>query len=287
MADIDRRNNDQAMAWNGSMGQRWVERQATMDALVAPVSAELFRAVNLAPDSRVLDIGCGSGSTTFELARRVGAGGRVTGLDISAPLLALARQRAPARAPVEFVEGDATVHLFEPEVADLLFSRFGVMFFADPARSFGNMRKGLRPGARIAFACWREVKRNPWVFVPLQAAQEALPEPPAAATADPEAPGPYSFASEQRVQRILREAGFAEIALQPVEVMLDVSAGSGVEGALVHAVTIGPASRLLDKQPESVRGAAVDRIRDAVTPYVRGDAIPMGASVWIVTARNP
>jgi SAM-dependent methyltransferase len=287
MAEIDVRNNAQAAAWNGTTGQRWVERQATLDALQAPVSAELFRAIDLAPGSRVLDIGCGSGETSFELARRVGASGHVTGLDISAPLLALARLRAPAGAPVHFIEGDATVHQFEPASADMLFSRNGVMFFAEPAQSFANMRKGLRSGAVVTFACWREIQRNPWAFVPLQAAQKALPVQPAAAPADPEAPGPYSFASEQRVARILDEAGFADISLRPVEVMLDVGAGKGIEGALALSLVIGPASRLLDNQPEAVRAAAVDLIRDAVTPYANGAAIPMGGSIWIVTARNP
>jgi SAM-dependent methyltransferase len=287
MTEIDVRNNDQAMAWNGLTGQRWVERQAIMDTLLAPVSTALFGALDLAPGSRVLDIGCGSGDTSFALARRVGANGHVTGLDISAPLLARARRRAPAAAPVSFVEGDATVHPFEPGASDLLFSRFGVMFFADPARSFANMRKGLRARATVTFACWREVKRNPWVLVPMQAAQKTLPAPPAAAPVEPEAPGPYSFASEQRVARILGEAGFTEVSLSPVEVTLDVSTGDGVEGALALALVLGPSSRLLEKQSDVVRSTAADLIRDALAPYVKGDAIPMDGSMWIVTARNP
>jgi SAM-dependent methyltransferase len=287
MTEIDVRNNDQAAAWNGLTGQRWVERQAIMDRLLAPVSAALFAALDLAPGSRVLDIGCGSGDTSFALARRVGATGHVTGLDISAPLLALARQRTPAGAPVSFVEGDATVHPFEPGAADLLFSRFGIMFFADPARAFANMRRGLRARATVTFACWREVKRNPWVLVPMQAAQKALPTPPAAAPVDPEAPGPYSFASEQRVARILGEAGFTEVSFSPVEVTLDVSTGDGVEGAMALALVLGPSSRLLEKQSDAVRSTAADFIRDALAPFVKGDAIPMEGSMWIVTASNP
>jgi len=287
MAEIDIRNNDQAASWNGAVGQRWVERQAAMDALLAPVSAELFRAAALTAGMRVIDIGCGSGDTSLELARRVGPSGSVTGLDISAPMLALARQRTPAKAPVTFVEGDATVYPFQPEAADLLFSRFGVMFFADPARSFANMRKGLRRGASLAFACWREIKRNPWVFVPLEAIQKALPPQPPPAAADPEAPGPYSFASEPRVARILGEAGFGDIALQPVEVTLDVGSGGGVEGAVTLATTVGPSSRLLDTQPAAVRAAAGDLIRGAVARYAAPGGVLMGGSIWIVTARNP
>jgi SAM-dependent methyltransferase len=287
MAEIDIENTDQAAFWNGIAGQRWVERQAVMDRLLAPISAELFRAIDPAPGGRVLDIGCGSGETSFELARRVGQGGHVTGLDISAPLLALARRRTPAGAPVSFVEGDATVHQFAPGAADLLFSRFGVMFFADPARSFANMRRGLRPGAAVTFSCWREIKRNPWALLPFQAAQKALPEPIPDAPVDPDAPGPYSFASDERVTRILTGAGFAEISLRPVEVMLDVGGGDGMDGAVALALAAGPSSRLLDKQPEAVRAAAVTQIREALAPYVEGAAIPMAGALWIVTARNP
>jgi SAM-dependent methyltransferase len=287
MTEIHARNNDQAAAWNGTAGQAWVNQHAALDALQAPIAAELFQAIDLASGSRVLDIGCGSGETTFALARRVGADGQVTGLDISAPLLALARQRVPADLPVKFVEADATVHPFEPGAADLLFSRNGVMFFADPAQSFTNMRKGLRSGATVTFACWREVKRNPWAVVPLQAAQKALPAQPPAAPPDPEAPGPYSFASAQRVERILNEAGFVEISLRPLEIELDISAGNGVEGAVKLMQLVGPVSRLLANQPETVRTAAADFIREAMTPYAKGGAVLMEASIWIAAARNP
>jgi hypothetical protein len=121
----------------------------------------------------------------------------------------------------------------------------------------------------------------------MQAAQKTLPAPPAAAPVEPEAPGPYSFASEQRVARILGEAGFTEVSLSPVEVTLDVSTGDGVEGALALALVLGPSSRLLEKQSDVVRSTAADLIRDALAPYVKGDAIPMDGSMWIVTARNP
>ena len=212
----------------------------------------------------MLDIGCGSGATTFELARRVGADGHVTGLDISAPLLALARQRTPAGAPVTFVEGDATVHPFAPGAADLLFSRNGVMFFADPAQSFANMRKGLRSGATVTFACWREVKRNPWALVPLQAAQKALPAEPPAAPADPEAPGPYSFASEQRVTRhsgrgwLRRDFAQTGREWRSTSVPAMVSKGT----VTLHPVRRPGEPAARQARPETVRAAAADFIRE-------------------------
>ena len=149
MATVHDRNADQAAYWNGAAGQRWMDRQETQDVLLAPISALLLDRTRPGAGERVLDIGCGCGATTIELARRVGATGHVLGVDISAPMLGRARERAPADLPLEFVLADATVHSFEPGRSDLLFSRFGVMFFADPAVSFANMRKALRKGGRL------------------------------------------------------------------------------------------------------------------------------------------
>ena len=194
------RNTDQADYWNGPAGRRWMERQDTQDILLAPISELSFDRAHPEKGERVVDIGCGCGATTIELGRRVGPTGYVLGLDISAPMLGRARERAPADLPLEFVLADATVHSFEPGRSDLLFSRFGVMFFADPAVSFANMRKALRTGGRLAFACWREPRQNPWMMIALQEAYKHVPRLP---EMGPEDPGPFSFASEQRVRRIL------------------------------------------------------------------------------------
>jgi len=151
------RNTDQAAYWNGPTGRRWMERQDTQDILLAPISALLFVRSACAEGERVVDIGCGCGATTIELARRVGPTGYVLGMDISAPMLGQARERAPADLALEFVLADATVHAFEPGRSDLLFSRFGVMFFADPVLSFATCARrcgleaaGVRLLARAA-----------------------------------------------------------------------------------------------------------------------------------------
>ena len=144
--------------------------------------------------------------------QRTAPAGQVLGIDISAPMLARARQVAPAGLPVEFVLADATVYPFEPASFDLLVSRFGVMFFADPVLSFANMRRALKPSGRLAFACWREPRENPWMMAPLQAVYRHVPKLP---QQGPEDPGPFAFASEARVQRILGEAGFTGIAMEP------------------------------------------------------------------------
>ena len=160
----------------------------------------------------MIDIGCGSGATTIAFAQKVAPSGHVLGVDISAPMLARARQSAPAELPIDFVLADATVYPFDPASFDLLASRFGVMFFADPALSFANMRKALRPSGRLAFACWREPRENPWLMAPLQAVYKHVPKLP---QQGPEDPGPFAFASEARVQPDPRQRRLYGIAMEP------------------------------------------------------------------------
>jgi SAM-dependent methyltransferase len=183
--------------------------------------------------------------------------------------------------PVDFVLADATVYPFDPASSDLLVSRFGVMFFAEPALSFANMRKALRPSGRLTFACWREPRDNPWLLAPLQAAYKHVPKLP---QLGPEDPGPFSFAAEQRVHRILREAGFSGIAMEPYNLSLDVAVGRGLDAAVESALEIGPASRALQGQPFDLRAAAAKSIRESLAPFVKGNTVPLAASIWIVTA---
>src|SRR5215831_3950833 len=206
-------NAAQIAYWNGPGGDRWVSHQRMQDALLAEVAERLIERAAPHDGETVLDIGCGAGTTSIVLAQRVAPDGRVLGVDVSAPLLERARQHAPAGLPLEFALGDATVYPFAPGAADLLFSRFGIMFFADPAKSFANMRGGLRAGARVVFACWRAPRENPWLMLPLQAAYRHVPRLP---EAGPEDPGLFSFASEPRVRSILERAGFGAIAGEPV-----------------------------------------------------------------------
>jgi SAM-dependent methyltransferase len=280
----DDRNADQVAYWNGPGGERWRERQQDQDTLLAPVTDVLLQRAAPAADEVVIDVGCGCGATSLEMARRVMPGGRVLGIDISAPMLQRARERAPAGLPVEFIMADATTYPFEPGAADLLASRFGVMFFAQPQKSFANMRRGLRPGARLAFACWREPQRNPWLMLPLEETCRHVPRPPAAA---PEEPGPFAFADERRVRGILQGAGFGEIRLESVELSLDIGIGRGLEAAVETALGIGPASRALDGQPPELRAAAAASIRAALQPYQVGSAVALPGAIWIVTATSP
>jgi len=277
------RNADQITYWNGPGGQHWVHRQAMQDVVLGPVSDILIARSKVAAGERVVDIGCGCGSTTFAFANAVGPRGHVLGVDVSAPMLARAKEVTPAGAPLAFALADATVHAFKPASFDLLVSRFGVMFFADPALSFTNMRRALRPGGRMAFACWRTPRDNPWLMVPLMAAYQHVPKMP---ELGPEDPGPFSFAKEERVRRILEEAGFSSIAFERQDLSLDVAAGRGLDVAVKTAAEMGPASRALDGHPPETIAAAAASIRAALAPFARDGAVPLGGSIWVVTAVN-
>jgi SAM-dependent methyltransferase len=275
------KNADQIAYWNGPGGQRWADRQQIQDIVLGPVAEVLIDRAKARAGERILDVGCGAGATTMAFAQKVGPTGRVLGIDISAPMLARARQVAPADLPVEFVLADATVYPFEPARFDLLASRFGVMFFAEPALSFANMRTALKPSGRLAFACWREPRDNPFFMVPLQAVYKHAPKLP---QPGPEDPGPFSFASEARVHRVLGEAGFIGIKMEPCDLSLDVAVGRGLDAAVQGALEIGPASRALQDQPPEVHAAATVSIREALAPFASGASVMLRASIWIVTA---
>jgi len=276
------RNADQIAYWNGQNGQRWTDRQVEQDVLLAPVSKALVDRAAAKTGDNVIDVGCGCGSTSRAFAEQVGLGGFVLGIDISAPMLARARELAPKNAPVDFVLADATLYPFDPASFDLLVSRFGVMFFAEPVVSFANLRRALRASGRVAFACWREPRENPWMMAPLQGVYRHVPRMP---TPAPEDPGPFAFASEERVRRILGEAGYKAIELEPVALSFDIANGRGIDVAVQSALQIGPASRALDGHPPEARAAAANSVRELLTPYVRGETVALPGSIWIVTAR--
>jgi SAM-dependent methyltransferase len=277
-------NSAQIAFWNGPGGQRWLSRQQTQDELLAPVAEMLLDRAGARVGEVVLDIGCGCGATSIALAGLVAPGGRVLGIDVSSPMLERARQLAPKGLPVDFALADATIYPFEPGRADLLCSRFGVMFFADPAQSFANMRCGLRRGARLAFACWREPRENPWLLLPLQEAYRHVPRLP---EVGPEDPGPFSFAAERRVRDILERAGFGAIQFEPIDLSFDLANGRGLDAAVDAALGIGPVGRALDGQPTALRAAAAESIRTALAQCQVADAVPLPGALWIVTATNP
>ncbi|MEO6624890.1 MAG: methyltransferase domain-containing protein [Burkholderiaceae bacterium] len=277
-------NTQQIAEWNGSMGRQWAALQSDLDKVVAPFGAAALRAAAARAGERVIDIGCGCGDTTMELARIVGAQGAVLGVDVSQPMLEVARARAQrvGHRHIAFLEADASQSEL-PAGQDLLYSRFGVMFFEHPDAAFVHMRKSLRPGGRLAFVCWRAPRDNPWAMAPLMAARKAMGVTPA--PADPDAPGPFAFADEQRVRAILSGVGFSDIGMERFDAT--ISLGASPRAAAERAVSFGPAARF-------VKEAGIqhlDTIRDAIENSLAALATPDGSvclagSTWVVTASS-
>jgi SAM-dependent methyltransferase len=275
---------EQAAYWNGPGGARWVQRQPQQDALLEPAQRILLAHAAAQPGESVLDIGCGGGATAVALARQVQPGGHVLGVDLSAPLLEHARRSRPAGLALEYALADAARYAFAAGGADLLCSRFGLMFFADPLRAFTHLRGALRPGGRVVFACWRGPRENPWLLLPLQAAVRHVPRLPEQA---PEDPGPFAFADRARVHALLAGAGFEAIRIEGHEVLLDLADGQGLDAAVDTAIGIGPASRALQDQPAGLQAAARAAIRAALAAVQEGARVPLPGALWIVQARNP
>ncbi|MBV9654900.1 MAG: class I SAM-dependent methyltransferase [Acetobacteraceae bacterium] len=283
MSDAERFHREQIEYWNSAGGERWVTQQAHTDAMLVPITERAIAHAGVAKGERVIDIGCGCGATTMALADRVGREGHVTGLDVSAPMLAAARRRGSGRSNITWLEGDAAAVPLPEAAADLLFSRFGVMFFGDPVRAFAHLRRSLRPGGRLAFVCWRDFDENKWMKVPLTAAYQHVPKMPKLA---PEEPGPFAFADAARIAAILDGSGFATARIVPFDLQLDIADGGGLDRACRLAVEIGPASRALRDYPEA-KPAVVATLQDKLRPYLRGDTVPLAAAVWLVSATAP
>ncbi|OHB31779.1 MAG: hypothetical protein A2790_02920 [Phenylobacterium sp. RIFCSPHIGHO2_01_FULL_69_31] len=271
-------NAQQVAYWNESAGPTWAELQAPLDRQLAPLGRRAMSELDLGPGRRVLDIGCGAGETTLSLAQ---TGAEAVGVDISRPLLEIARSRSEGRAEVTFLEADAQTHPFPPGAFDAVFSRFGVMFFADPAAAFANIRQALKPGGKIAFVCWRTPAENPIMSLPMQAALAHVDAPPA--PPEPGAPGPFAFADPDRVRAILAAAGFENVAITAH----DEAIGPGdLETTLALALRVGPLGALLRENPAK-RDAVIAAVRAALAPYDGPDGVKLGSATWIVTAVSP
>jgi SAM-dependent methyltransferase len=276
-------NQQQIDYWNQVAGPRWAEMGDRIHDQIAPIGEAAMQRAQVAPGERVLDVGCGCGHTSLELARRAGPGGRVQGIDISGPMLASARDRASGAGVgnISFLQADAQVHDFEAGSFDLLFSRFGVMFFEDPVAAFANLRRALADAGRLCFVCWQAIQHNPWMLTPAAAAAQHVELSPP----EPGAPGPFAFADADRVRGILADAGYREIGCQDQSGELAVGRGRSLEETIEFLSQMGPAGAALREASEETRAKARSSMRDALAPFYTGDALVMRYAAWIVTAR--
>jgi len=279
MNATQRANADQIALWNDTAGRAWVDRQESLDRLFEPFEELLVEAVARSKAQRVLDIGCGTGSTTLAVARQVGTKGTAVGLDISEPMIALARERAEREnSQARFVCADAQTYAFDAASFDLVISRFGVMFFDDSVRAFANLRRATTKGGELTAIVWRSPADNPFMTAAERAAAPFLPEIP---KRRPDEPGQFAFADRTRVQAILEKSGWTEIAIEP----LDVACTLPKHELDDYVSRLGPLGRVLSQLDERKRAEVLDTVRTAFAPYVHGDEVRFTAACWLAKAR--
>ena len=246
--------------WNGPAGDRWASEQEHIDAGMTAITERLFAFAEPRAGERVLDVGCGCGTTTLRLAS---LGCDVTGIDISRPMLDVARRRG-----ARVLEGDAGS---APGSYDLVFSRFGVMFFPDPVAAFGHLRRITR---RFAFVCWQAFEANPWAHEPMRVAADLLPPQP---PADPTAPGPFALASPDRIRELLPNA-------EVTAATATMGIGSTLDEAVAEGLVIGPLARAATGLPEPTRDQIRGRLRELYAPYLTPQGVRLPAAIWLVRA---
>ena len=279
MAAPEEINADMLAFWNGEGGRTWVARQAHTDVTLTPVTDALLAFAAPRAGERVVDIGCGCGAPTLEFARAGGPSGRVTGLDISGPMLSEGEKRASAAgvANINWRQDDpATAELDE---YDLLTSAFGVTFFGDRVAAFANMRRGAAPDARMALVCWRALAENPWMEAPMAAVARHLPPRPKPA---PNAPGMFAFADPEHVAEVLTAAGWTPPRFQKLDIDLDIAAGRGLAEAVAQSTLIGAVNSWLRPQSDEVKAAATASIHAALAGHAAGDSVPLPGACWLI-----
>ena len=277
------KNDMQIDYWNGEAGQKWVDQSRHLDLMLRPFADKLLEAVAIQQGERILDIGCGAGALTLHASELAGGDAGAVGVDVSEPLLELARKRAiETGSSALFQHADAAAFVSDT-LFDLVISRFGVMFFEDPVAALSNIRKQVRPGGRMAFMCWQALSQNNWAYVPLQVALPLLDESPA--PLDPTAPGPFAFADQDRVASILTEAGWQDVSVDAFTPQI-ILPGADVESSANFMLNFGPLSRLIAAQDldiDKVRTLLLERL--ATNAQANGQ-VAMESACWLVSAKT-
>lgn len=271
--------NPQAALWNGHSGHAWVQIQATLDGMFQPLESTLLEAVRAGAPRHLLDVGCGTGATTLAIARALGAAGQASGIDISEPMIALARTRAEREhSRARFICADAQRHPLAPSSVDLIVSRFGVMFFDDPLQAFANLRRAARRHAGLHVIAWRSAADNPFMTVAERAAAPLLPALP---PRRPDAPGPFAFADKERVAALLAASDWRDIAIDP----LDATCRFPERELVAYFSRLGPVGQALQGADAATRARVIEAVRPAFDPYVSGNEVRSTAACWAITAR--
>ncbi|MGY1727406.1 class I SAM-dependent methyltransferase [Geodermatophilus sp. SYSU D01062] len=277
MVEVAPANAAQLQAWDGAQGAYWAAQADRFDRSVARYDAAFLAAAGLRPGDRVLDVGCGTGRTTREAARRTGS---ALGVDLSSAMLEVARRRAAEEGltGARFEQADAQVAAFPPAAFDVAISRTGAMFFADPVAALANVGRALVPGGRLVLLVWQAAEANEWIteITGALAAGRTLPSPP------PGAPGPFSFADPARIRAVLTAAGHRQVEVEG----LAEPEWWGADADEALTFVLGLAGWLLDGLDPPARDRAVADLRRRLEAHAGPDGVELGSAAWLVTARR-
>lgn len=267
--------------WEGRVGRKWAEEWKRTDRSFSGLTDRLLARAGDRPIRQAIDVGCGAGEVSLALARGH-PGSTITGLDISESLVAVARERGAGLPNVSFLVADASDFRSSQFAPDLIVSRHGVMFFADPVAAFANLARGAAPNARLVFSCFRDRSENPWASkVAALLPEGAVPQPA------PGEPGPFAFADRARVERILTAAGWSEIAFEAVDFAYVAGTGEdAVSDARSYFLSIGPAARAAAELDDEARGAFVTKLEQYLAAHAQGPLVALPGAAWIVSART-
>lgn len=277
-------NDAQAAYWEDRSGS-WIASEAWWLSTVAgPFGDAAIAALDPRPGQRLLDIGCGTGPTTVRIAELLGPDGTIEGVDISPSMIDAARRRAADSgvANAAFALADAQVADFGAGVFDGVFSQFGVMFFSDPVAAFTNLATAVRPGGRVAFACWQDLFLNEWMIVPGGAAAGVTGQIPN--LPEPGAPGPFSLTDPERIRQVLTAAGWDDLRITDVTTEVVVPEDR-IEDMLVGVSRMGAVREQLEAftDPE-MRDRISAAVRTELQSRLEGGEVRLASAAWVVSA---
>ena len=281
---MEDKNIKQKQFWSGAGGDVWVDKQREMDIMLNPLGERVIQGLDLKEETKILDIGCGCGATTLEIAKIVNQG-EVIGVDISEPMLERATQTASDMAftNISYQVKDVQVDEMPNNYFDIAFSRFGVMFFEDPFEAFNNINHSLKDDGQLSFVCWQHASLNPWQSLSIQVIKEFLdlPAPP------PKSPGPFAFEDKSYIEEILNASGFRDIEIKDNQEDIVMFSGKSIREACEDYLTINPVvTEMLKNSPSELREEILEALIGKFSNYHKDDGLLFPSATWIVTAKK-
>ena len=281
---MEDKNIKQKEFWSGAGGDVWVNKQKEMDIMLNPLGQRAIDKLDLSNGKRILDIGCGCGATTLEIAKMIPEG-KIIGVDISEPMLNQARKDAleMSLSNTEFVVQDVQTDEISKDAFDIAFSRFGVMFFEDSYVAFKNINNALKIGGQLSFVCWQEPLLNPWQSLSIQVIKQFIDLPAPA----PKSPGPFAFEDKSYIEDILDRSNFKEINIDDNQEEIIMFSGKSLKEASEDYLTINPVvTEMLKNSPKELKEEILEALIIKFSDFHEDHGLVFPSATWIVTAKK-